>query len=71
MYMYNTRRTRKKNKKYTNNWQFPVQIVQDMYHNSVKSPLFNATVFSSASSLLHDSEYLEALVNSELWHTDR
>ena len=30
----------KKSKKYTNNWQFPVQIVQDMYHNSVKSPVW-------------------------------
>ena len=39
MYMYNTRRTKEKFffLKYTNNWQFPAQIVQDMYHNSVKS----------------------------------
>ena len=31
----------KKNKKYTNNWQFPVQIVQDMYHNSVNYSKMN------------------------------
>ena len=35
---YKTYKEKKIIKKYTNNWQFPVQIVQDMYHNSVKSP---------------------------------